>query len=88
MEYLNRYRFSDQRLLRFRARGTWEPDSPYQAHLCVQWVCILSQSAVSAPTPDEDIIEVLDFNADAVLGEGDPDFDPFDIFLDVGGGDY
>ena len=54
----------------------------------MQWGRILSQSAVCAPTPDKDIIEVLDFNADAVLGEGDPYFDPFNLFLDVGGGDY
>ena len=85
---MNRYQLSDQRLLRLCTRGAWIPDGPYQVHLRLHWGRILSQSAIRAPTLDKDFIEVLNFNDDAVFGEGDPNFDPFDIFLYVGGGDY
>ena len=88
MEYLNRYRFSDRSLVRLRDRGPLEPNSAYQAHLRLQWSRILSHRAVRAPTDYEATVPVNDFNDDAVNGEGDPDFDPYDLFLDLGGGDY
>ena len=88
MEYLNRYRFSDQSLVRLRDRGPLEPKSAYQAHLRLQWSRILSHCVVRAPTDYKATVPVLDFNDDAVNGEGNPDFDPYDLFLDLGGGDY
>ena len=83
-----RYRFTDQHLLSLHRRGALIPDGPYQAHLRLQWDRILFHADVSAITPDEDFIEVRNINDDAVLREGDPDFDPFGLFLDEGDEDY
>ena len=74
-------------MARFPDMGTLEPNTPYHAHLCLQWDRILSRCIVRAPTPYEATVEILDFNDDAVLGEGDPHFDPYDLFLELGGGD-
>ena len=81
MEYLNRYRFSDLSMARFPDMGTLEPNTPYHAHLCLQWARILSNRVVRAPSPSEATIAILDFNDDAVLGESDPHFDPYEFFL-------
>ena len=86
--YLYRNRFTDQRLLSLCPRGALTPDGPYQAHLCLHWDHILFHYNVRAITPDEDFIKMRDINNDAVLREGDPDFDPFCLLLDEGDGDY
>ena len=81
MEYLNRYRFSDLGMARFPDMGPLEPNTPYHAHLRLQWARILFDRVVRAPSPSEATVAILDFNDDAVLGEGDPHFDPYEFFL-------
>ena len=81
MDYLNRYRFSDVGMARHPDMAPPEPNTPYSAHLRLQWARILSTRVVRAPLPHEANVAILNFNDAAVRGEGDPHFDPYEFFL-------
>ena len=85
LAYLRHFCLVDQRLLSLCPRGVMVANGPYQAYLCLRWDRILSSYPVAVVTMEE---VISDINDDAVHGDGDPDFDPFNLFLVNGYRDY
>ena len=62
------------------------PGSPYQAHLRLWWKYVFAKMApVTVVTTSEPIPGI---NDDAFHGRGDPDFNPFGVFLVYSNRDY